>query len=89
MRLSVWGFSMASAIAWGLVVFFTAFANLFSEDYANLFLSFLASIYPGYSAEKTILQLLIVTLYALVDGFIFGLIFSLLYNSFVPKPKGE
>ncbi len=87
MRLSVWGFSLASAITWALVVFFSAFANLFTEDYAGAFLTFLTSIYPGYTAEKTILQLIIATAYALVDGFVFGLVFSLFYNSFVPKPK--
>jgi len=43
---------MASANTWGLVVFFTAFANLFTGNYAVTHLSILVSIYPGYSAEK-------------------------------------
>ena len=45
----------------------------------------LASIYPGYGAEPTFGAVLNVTLYALVDGAVGGLIFAGLYNLLAGK----
>ncbi len=51
------------------------------------FLAFLASIYPGYHATRSIGEVLIVTLYALADGLIGGAVFAWLYNCFAKTAK--
>ncbi len=53
------------------------------------FLELLASIYPGYTANSTFGGMLNVTLYALIDGAVGGLIFGWLYNWFATKCDAE
>ncbi len=43
----------------------------------------MASIYPGYTAAASFGQVILGTLYGLVDGAICGAIFAWLYNCFV------
>jgi hypothetical protein len=50
-----------------------------------MFLQVVASIYPGYDATRSIGVVIVGTLYALVDGAIFGLILGGLYNLLVSK----
>jgi hypothetical protein len=40
----------------------------------------MASVYPGYTAEPTLAQVLIGTGYGLVDGLVAGALFAWLYN---------
>jgi hypothetical protein len=48
----------------------------------------IASVYPGFKASGTFIDVIVGTLYALVDGAICGFVFALLYNAFVGKaPK--
>lgn len=89
MKLAVRPFAITCAIVWGGVVFLTALANLLWPPYAAGFLELLASIYPGYTAESTFGGMLNVTLYALVDGAVGGLIFACLYNLLTKKLEGK
>jgi hypothetical protein len=60
-------------------------ANLLWPPYGGGFLQLLASIYPGYTAEPTFGSVLNVTLYALIDGALGGLVFAWLYNLLVVR----
>lgn len=81
MKLSLKGLALASALVWGiLAVFLCGLANLIWPPYAEAFLKFLSSIYPGYHAEASFGQVIVATLYGLLDGGVAGLIFGWLYN---------
>jgi ABC-type phosphate transport system permease subunit len=87
MKLSIWPFTLAAAILWGAVVLVCGIANLIWPSYAEAFLQWCASVYPGYKAETNIGQVIVGTLYALLDGAVFGFVLALLYNAFVPSAK--
>ncbi len=85
MRLSVKGLAVVSAIMWGLVVLSVGAGNLMWPGYGQEFLRVVASIYPGYHATASLAQVLVATLYAVLDGFVCGAVFAWLYNRVVPS----
>jgi hypothetical protein len=85
MRLNVKALAVSLAILWGLGVFLVGLANLIWSGYAAAFLNLLASIYPGYHAAGAFGDLIVGTLYAVLDGFLGGLIFGWLYNYLARK----
>lgn len=88
MKLSIWPFTIAVGILWGAVVLLTGIANLIWSSYGVDFLQMLASVYPGYDGTGNIGAVIVGTLYAALDGAVFGLVLALLYNAFVrPAPK--
>jgi hypothetical protein len=90
MKLSIWPFTIAAAIIWGLVMLLTGIANLIWPTYGVAFLEMLASIYPGYHGAGNFGAVIVGTLYAALDGAVFGLVLALLYNAFAGSaPKGE
>lgn len=89
MKLSMRAMTVTGAILWGGSVLCVAVANLLWPPYGAGFLQLLASVYPGYSADSTFGGLLNVTLYALVDGAVGGLIFAWLYNRLATKCEGK
>jgi hypothetical protein len=89
MKLSVRAMTFMGAILWGGSVGCVALANLLWPPYGVRFLEVLASVYPGYSADATFGSMLNVSLYALVDGAVGGLIFAGLYNLLVTKCEGK
>ncbi len=80
MKFNVKALALACAILWGAAVLLVALANLICGAYGQHFLEMLSSCYPGYHAARTIVQVVIVTLYAIADGLIGGAIFGWLYN---------
>lgn len=44
----------------------------------------LSSVYPGFHASRTVLDVLVGTGYGIVDGAVGGYLFAFLYNFFVP-----
>ncbi len=84
MKLSIKGLAVASAIVWGLAVFLVGVANLIWSGYGQDFLRMVASVYPGYHATATFAQVIVGTLYAVVDGLVCGAVFAWLYNRVVP-----
>jgi hypothetical protein len=80
MKLSIKGLAVASAIVWGGSIFLTGLANLLTPGYGADLLELAASIYPGYELTGRFGSLIVGTLYALLDGAIFGAIFAWLYN---------
>jgi hypothetical protein len=83
MKLNIKAMSFAWALMWGiLAVFGVGMLNVVWPSYGREFLQVVASIYPGYHATPSYGQVVVGTLYALVDGAVGGAIFAWLYNRF-------
>lgn len=87
MRLSIKALAFSAGILWALAVFLVGAANLIWSGYGGAFLQLVASIYPGYHATRSFGDVIVGTLYALLDGAICGLVFGLLYNVFAGKRR--
>jgi hypothetical protein len=85
MKLNVKALVLSLAILWGLAVFLTGLANFIWPGFAGAFLKVIASLYPGYKASGTFEDLIVGTLYAVLDGAVGGWIFARLYNYWVGK----
>ncbi len=83
MKLSLRALALTSGILWALALFLTGVMNVIWRGYGGAFLKTMASIYPGYHAAGSIGDLIVGTLYALLDGAICGLVFGWLYNFFL------
>ena len=84
-RLSARGLAITSALIWGGGVCLVSIVNTFNSDYGGLFLHVLRSVYPGYNADASVVSIVIVTLYALLDGFVLGLLIAWIYNLVVSR----
>jgi hypothetical protein len=82
MKLSVKGLAMASGILWGVAMLVMGLTNLIWSSYGQQFLQLMASVYPGYHATRSFVEVIVGTLYGAVDGFIGGAVFAWLYNQF-------
>ena len=83
MKLDVKAMALTLGMLWGvLVMFLTGVANLIWDGYGQGFLEVMSSVYPGYKATAGFGQVLIGTLYGLLDGTVCGAIFAWLYNRF-------
>lgn len=80
MRLSIKGLALAAGILWGAAILGVALANVIWPPYGTGFLQVMASVYPGYSGERHVRQVLIGTGYALLDGGVAGALMAWLYN---------
>ena len=88
MKLSIKGLTIAGGIIWALAILVVGILNIIFPEYGGEFLKLMASVYPGYKASGEIVDVIVGTLYALLDGAICGVVFALLYNAFVGKaPK--
>ena len=82
MRLSVKALTYTAAILWGLCFLFVGVGNLLWTPYGEAFLEVMSSVYPGYDPAATLGNVIVGTLYAIVDGAIGGALFGWLYNCF-------
>jgi hypothetical protein len=90
MKLSIKGLTLAGGIVWALCLLVVGILNLIWPGYGVEFLKIMASLYPGFKASGTFIDVIVGMLYALVDGAICGFVFALLYNAFVgAAPKGK
>jgi hypothetical protein len=80
MKFNIGAFSLAIGLFWGGSILLVGVANLIWPGYGQMFLQLAASIYPGYKASAGFGQVIIGTLYGLVDGAIGGAIFAWLHN---------
>ncbi len=85
MKFNIKALALGCAIFWGGAVLAVLLANLACTNYAQNFLELMASIYPGYHANHTMVQVAIGTLYAAADGLIGGAVFGWLYNWLAKK----
>ncbi len=83
MKLDVKVLALTGGLIWGiLAMFLSGVANLIWSGYAQGFLDVMASVYPGYNATDGFGQVIIGTLYGLVDGAVAGALFAWVYNCF-------
>jgi hypothetical protein len=88
MKLDVIRFGCAVSSIWGLIVLSVGVTNLLWSSYGVAFLKIVDSIYPGYHiGQWGFGGVIVATLYALVDAWIVGVIFALLYNKFTKKKR--
>ena len=85
MKLNLKALTITFAILWAGVVFIVGLANVVWPGYGRAFLVMLASIYPGYAASGSFGDVIVGSLYALVDGAILGFILGGLYNLMAGK----
>ena len=86
MRLDTKAAGFTFGLVLGGAILVVGIANLIWPDYGRAFLELAASLYPGYEATSSFGQVIIGTLYGLVDGFIGGLIVGWVYNFFASVP---
>jgi hypothetical protein len=72
--------AVACAILWGASMLVMGIANMVWRGYGQDFLNVMASVYPGYHAAGSLLQVAIGTIYGFVDGVVGGFVFGWLYN---------
>lgn len=82
MNIKALGFSIA--VLWGGCLLLVGLLNFIWPAYGRVFLEGVASVYPGYEPIPSVREVIVVTLYGLVDGFIGGVILAWLYNLFLP-----
>lgn len=87
MSLNIKALAMTGGVVWGGAFLFLGLANLMVPSYGALALDLGASIYPGYQEPGGLGSVIVVTLYALIDGAVGGAIIAWLYNAFVGQPK--
>jgi hypothetical protein len=80
MKFNIGALSLAVGLFWGGAILLVGVSNLIWPEYGRAFLQLAASLYPGYAAGATFGQVVIGTLYGLVDGAIGGAVFAWLYN---------
>jgi 4-hydroxybenzoate polyprenyltransferase len=89
MKLNVKAVTISLALLWAASIFLVGLANLIWSGYGQAFLDCIASIYPGYKATASFGQVIVGTLYGLLDAAIGGAVFAWLYNCFAPAGPKE
>lgn len=85
MRLSLKSLALALGLLWGGAVLCVGLANLAAPSYGVDFLKIMSSVYPGFHASRTILDVVVGALYGVGDGAIAGLLLGWLYNTFASR----
>ncbi len=83
MKLDLKALAYAGAALCGGSTLIVGLINLSVPDYGLEFLELLASLYPGYTAERSVESILIGTGYALIKGAAVGWLTGWLYNRLV------
>lgn len=81
MALNTKALAITSGALFAGCFLFVGVANLIWDSYGVALLNLGASIYPGYDGPNGFGSVIVVSLYALVDGAIGGAIFGWLYNT--------
>ena len=78
--------ALTVSLVWGLLgMFVTAVGNLLVLGYGQGLLDVMASVYPGYTATPSVGQVIIGTLYGMLDGAIVGAVIAWLYNTIAAR----
>lgn len=85
MKLNVKAFMLTFGVFWALALLLPGLGSLIWSGYGSAWMQVVASVYPGYHASGSVGDLLVGTLYALVDGAVSGLIFASVYNLLAGK----
>ena len=82
MKLDVKAMAFTIGLVWGAAMLLAGVAYLISDGYGEAFLDVMASVYPGYHASSNFGDVIVGTLYGLVDGTVGGAVIAWLYNRF-------
>ncbi len=85
MKLNLRALILTGGILWGGAFLLTVVANAVWPTYGVAFIALMASVYPGYHGLASFGDIVVGTLYAIVDGAVFALALGVLYNYFVGK----
>ena len=85
MKLNIKAMAITAGLLWALCMFLTGMANLIWPPYGQPFLELMDSVYPGYDAVPKFGEVIVGTLYGLVDGAIGVAVFAWLYNCLAGK----
>ncbi len=85
MKLDVKAMALTIGLSWGAAMLLTGVAYVISEGYGELFLDVMASVYPGYDATSNFGDVIVGTLYGLLDGAAGGAVIAWLYNRFAGR----
>lgn len=80
MKLNIKALAISVGLIWGGALLVVGLANLIWPAYGRDFLQVMAAIYPGYAGSSSIGQVIVGTLYGMVDGAIGGALFAWIYN---------
>ena len=89
MKLDVKAMALTIGLVWGAAMLLAGVAYLVSDGYAEAFLGVMASVYPGYHASSSFGDVIVGTLYGLVDGAVGGAVVAWLYNQLAGRGSGE
>ncbi len=89
MSLNIKALAIAGAVVWGGGFLLVGLANLIFASYGVGVLELGASLYPGYQGPGGFGSVLVVTLYAGLDGAIGGTVLAWLYNLLVAREQGR
>jgi len=81
MLLNIKAAAITCAAIVGSLFLLVGLANLVFPSYGSTLLDLGASIYPGYQGPNGVMSVVVVTLYASVDGLVGGAVFTWLYNA--------
>lgn len=79
-RLSERVMAVVTGLLWGGCMLFVGLVNLGEPSYGADFLRMMSSVYPGFHDTRTVTEVVVGTVYGLVDGAIAGCLFAWLYN---------
>lgn len=86
MRINIKAAAVTVGLVWGILgMLATAVGNLIVPGYGQALLDVMASVYPGYEGTAGFGQVIIGTLYGLLDGAVVGAVFAWLYNAIAPR----
>ena len=89
MKLDVKAMALTIGLIWGAAMLLTGVAYVISHGYGEAFLDVMASVYPGYDATSSFGDVIVGTLYGLVDGAVGGAVVAWLYNRLAGRGSGE
>jgi len=87
MQLSVRSFALTCGFFFAGTVTVVGGAALVFPGYGQPVLDLFASLYPGYAADGSLIDLLVGVVLALVDGILGGLVFAWLYNRIAARRR--
>ncbi len=85
MQLSTTALALCFATVWGGAMLLVGVLNLVRPPYGAEFLIVIGSVYPGIHGAGTLSEVLLGTVYGIIDGGIGGFLIAWLYNLFARR----
>jgi hypothetical protein len=80
MKLSISAIALTMGLLGAGCMLLVGLINLATPAYGTDFLRMMSSVYPGFHDSRTLLSVLIGTVYGFADGAIGGLVFASIYD---------